>query len=93
MRCDQLRKQDTHLARLLRSIMADTLNAGLADIYSLELDIRKNAEDIRMDCDPRLIQRAIGNLIGNSLSHNPQRCAVTLGLEISENTIILRRHG
>ena len=84
-----LRKQEIHLARLLRTIAADTLNAGLADVYSLDLDISKEAEDLQLACDPRLIRRAIGNLIGNSVAHNPQGCSIMLKLETNENLIIL----
>lgn len=84
-----LRKQEIHLARLLRTIAADTLNAGLADVYSLDLDISKEAEDLQLACDPRLIRRAIGNLIGNSVAHNPQGCSITLKLETDKGQIIL----
>ena len=42
-----------------------------------------------MECDPRLLSRAINNLVQNSIKHNPQGCTICLRLDCSESTVSL----
>ncbi len=42
-----------------------------------------------MECDARLISRAINNLVQNSINHNPQGCTISLFLACSDTAIFL----
>ena len=42
-----------------------------------------------MECDARLISRAINNLVQNSIRHNPKGCTIGLCLDCSESAISL----
>ena len=84
-----LHKEPVRLSKLLRSYAADLLNAGISEKHSIEVEISPEAETAVIDCDARLISRAIGNLVQNSINHNPQGCHISLSLDcISENVSI-----
>ncbi len=84
-----LHKEPVRLSKLLRSYAADLLNAGIGGKHSVEVEISSEAETAVIDCDARLISRAIGNLVQNSINHNPQGCNISLSLDcISENVSI-----
>lgn len=76
-----IRKSLVSLSALLRSYTAELLNTGLPDQYSINIEIAPAAETILFDCDSRLISRAIGNLVLNSISHNPDGCDIALNLD------------
>ena len=84
-----LHKEPVRLSKLLRSYAADLLNAGIPEKYSLETEISKDAETAVIECDARLISRAINNLVQNSINHNPQGCTISLGLIRSDTAIFL----
>lgn len=85
-----LQKESVRLSKLLRSYAADALNAGMIDEkYPVELEISPDAESVSIECDPRLISRAIGNLVQNSIRHNPQGCVIRLRLDRSGKTVLL----
>lgn len=84
-----LHKEPVRLSKLLRSYAADLLNAGVSPEYSIEVEVSSDAETAVMECDARLISRAINNLVQNSMKHNPQGCAIRLYLDCSENMISL----
>ena len=84
-----LHKEPVRLSKLLRSYTADLLNAGIPEKYTLETEISKDAETVVMECDARLISRAINNLVQNSIHHNPQGCTICLRLTCSDASISL----
>lgn len=84
-----LNKEPVRLSKLLRSYVAELLNAGIPESYSVEIEVAPNAEMSMLDCDARLISRAVNNLVQNSISHNPQGCQIHLSLECSDTTIAL----
>ena len=84
-----LQKEPARLSKLLRACAADLLNAGIPEQYTLETEISQDAEAAIIDCDARLISRAIGNLVQNSIRHSPQGCTVRLGLACSDAAILL----
>lgn len=84
-----LHKEPVRLSKLLRSYAADLLNAGIALEYSVEVDISPNAEIAVMECEPRLISRAVNNLVQNSIRHNPQGCTIRLCLDCSDTAVSL----
>jgi len=85
-----LHKEPVRLFKLLRSYAADLLNAGIGEKHSIEVEISSEAETTVIDCDARLISRAIGNLVQNSINHNPQGCNIFLSLDcLSEKVSII----
>ena len=84
-----LRKEPVRLSKLLRSYAADLLNAGIGPEYSVDVEISSDAEAAVLECDARLISRAINNLVQNSIRHNPQGCPIHLCLDCLESTISL----
>nr|WP_326125810.1 HAMP domain-containing sensor histidine kinase [uncultured Oscillibacter sp.] len=84
-----LHKEPVRLSKLLRSYAADLLNAGIPEKYSLKTEISKGAETAVIECDARLISRAISNLVQNSIHHNPQGCTIALRLDCSDSTVFL----
>ena len=78
-----LHKEPVRLSKLLRSYVADLLNAGISEKHSVKVEISPEAEPAVIDCDARLILRAIGNLVQNSINHNPQGCDIFLSLDCS----------
>ena len=84
-----LKKAPVRLSRLLRFYAVELLNAGIPEKYSLETEISKDAETAVIECDARLISRAVGNLVQNSIRHNPQGCTISLRLACSDTAIFL----
>lgn len=76
-------------AGLLRSYAAELLNTGLPDKYSVHIEIAPAAEAVFFDCDARLISRAVGNLVQNSIGHNPEGCDIVLALDCTDESILL----
>jgi len=84
-----LHKEPVRPSKLLRSYAVDLLNAGISEKYLLETEIPKDTETAVIECDTRLISRAIGNLVQNSIHHNPQGCTISLQLACSDTAILL----
>ena len=62
-----LHKEVVRLSKLLRSYMADLLNTGISDSYIIGIQIDPDAENAVLECDARLISRAVNNLVQNSM--------------------------
>ncbi len=84
-----LHKEQIRLSKLIRSYVAELLNSGISDTYAIEIDIAPEAENAMLECDARLISRAINNLVQNSIKHNPQGCKIQLSLKNTGETLIL----
>lgn len=84
-----LHKEQVRLSKLIRSYIAELLNTGVYDAYTLNIEIAPDAETAVLECDARLISRAINNLVQNSIKHNPQGCEIRLILEKEENFLLL----
>lgn len=84
-----LHKEMVRLSKLLRSYVADLLNTGISDSYNIGIKITPDAENAVLECDARLISRAVNNLVQNSMKHNPQGCEVCISLTASQNHLIL----
>ena len=68
------------ISKLLRSFVADKINEGLEEPYSISLDIAPSAEQLEFNCNERLLERALSNLVNNSIRHNPNGCDITIEL-------------
>ena len=84
-----LRKEPLRFSKLLRSYAVELLNGGLSDSYLVEVEISPSAENAILECDSRLIWRAISNLVQNSIKHNPQGCEIMITMDCSETAITL----
>ena len=84
-----LNKEVVRLSKLLRSYTADLLNSGISDVYNIIVEVASDAENTVLECDARLITRAINNLVQNSMQHNPNGCEICLSLAVSERQLIL----
>lgn len=65
---------------LVRQCISDFLNDGLDEKYNLELDIGKDMESQMIEGDSSLLTRMLGNLIGNSIRHNPEGCRILVSV-------------
>ncbi|MCM1144270.1 MAG: HAMP domain-containing histidine kinase [Blautia sp.] len=90
-----LQKETIRLAKLLRSYATDLINSGLPDGYTLEVEIAPAAENCVIECDARLLTRAVNNLVQNSIHANPGGCTIVLVLQITDGKlhIIIRDNG
>ena len=84
-----LHKEQIRLSKLIRSYVAELLNSGISDAYTIEIDIAPEAENAMLECDARLISRAINNLVQNSIKHNPQGCKILLSLKNTGEALTL----
>lgn len=73
-----LRLTDFQPSKLLRKLVSDFYNQGLPDTHSIELYVDPGAEQITLNGDAALLERAFRNLIQNSIRHNPGGCTVTV---------------
>ena len=78
--CDlqPLRPETIQPAAFLRQTAADFLNGGLADGYSLELEL-PDAPLPPLEGDPFLLRRALNNLLTNCVRHNAPGCPIWMG--------------
>lgn len=78
-------------AALVRSCVADFYNEGLeaeqGGEYEFEIMIREEAEQIWIEADEGLLKRALRNLLGNSIRHNPEGCRITVILTEQEGML------
>lgn len=83
------------VAPLLRDVITDYLNSGLDDGFTLELGIDDDAQSVIVHGDEALLYRAVSNLIGNSIRHNPRGCTVkvTLRKRVGNCTIAIADDG
>jgi len=84
-----LQKENIRISKLLRSYAIDLINSGLPEIYSLEVAISPDSENSLIECDAKLITRAVNNLVQNSIHCNPNGCAIILALQITKEKLLL----
>ncbi len=75
---------------LLRECVADFYNEGLEQNFEINVEISDAAERSKICADEGLLRRALRNLIGNSIRHNPQGCTVEILLSASAGKIFCR---
>lgn len=84
-----LHKDKIFLCKLLREIVTEYLNNELDEKYDIDLEIDNKAEPISFIGDTRLINRAIQNIISNSINHNPDGCLITIRLIKNKDSLAL----
>lgn len=88
------KRTNVRICPLVRRIVTDIINSGLLDNpnFDIELDLRD--EKAALSADENLLERAVFNIINNSITHNEGGCKIrvlqyavggTVYLEISDN--------
>lgn len=67
-------------AAMVRGVAVEFLNSGLSSSYTIEVKVKPEAERIQLIADEKLLQRAIVNLVSNSIRHNPDGCHIVLAV-------------
>ncbi len=84
-----LRKEQTPLAPLIRSVAADMINDNISEQHTLEVSVSDDAQSGLLLGDKQLLKRAVLNLILNSLKHNPEGCNIKIDLNKNGENFIL----
>lgn len=79
-----LRKEQVHPAVVLREVAAGFLDDAAEGTLKIEMEIDRQAEDIVLLADRRLLVRALRNLFHNSLRHSEQTDAAKVKLSLRE---------
>ena len=84
-----------NLVAIARQSVVDFLNLGIGEKYPIEWNTDETLAACVINGDKELLRRAIGNLITNSQTHNPDGCAISVCVEKSdtEYKIIVKDNG
>lgn len=66
-----LRREPCQAGPLLRGLVADFCNGPLAQNAAVELELAPGTESFPLEVDRALLGRALDNVLGNSVRHNP----------------------
>lgn len=81
-----LRRAPVQIGPWLRRCVADFCDS---QGYSVDLLIREPAGQTVVDADSELLTRALDNLLGNSVRHNPSGCCITVLAEQTDGQLTL----
>ena len=84
-----LQQTPVHLCKIIREIVVEYLNSDINNKFEFELNLDRNAEQITIIGDERLLCRAIQNIISNSINHNENGCMISVSLGLHENNLTL----
>lgn len=73
------------VAQILRKVIAEFLNHTNYEAYPISLIIAPGSENIILEGDKNLLERALCNVIGNSVEHNENGCEITVILKKKES--------
>ena len=73
MKCSHFTRKKYACLNSFRSYVAELLNSGLSDAYTIEIDVAPEAENAMLECDARLISRAINNPLCRTASNITRR--------------------
>jgi K+-sensing histidine kinase KdpD len=82
-----MRLEYIHPAAFSRNMLAGFLNDVSNENYHVEIDIDKKTEAVLLSGDPHLFQRAINNILYNSVQHNPDGCKIYFSLRQVDNNV------
>ena len=78
-----------HPTVFCRELVATFLNNGIPESYSIELlAMDKELEPLKLKGDVHLFQRAINNILYNSIRHNPNGCDINIRLYQKDRHIL-----
>ena len=79
------KRSEVKICPLIRRVVSDILNSGIADKCEIELNLQNEKSVIL--ADESLIERAIFNLINNSVMHNENGCKIQISQYEREGTV------
>ena len=82
-----LRVETVYLAELARQVVCEFLDGGLEERYEIAFCADQKSESVSIPGDEALLKRALGNLIQNSIVHNPQGCRIAVSVVCGEGGI------
>ena len=87
--------QPLHMERvnavaLIRQIVVDYMNTEPEDAYPICWMTKEDIGVCVIQADPGLLKRAVGNLIQNSVNHNPSGCTIYVTVEHMEDVCQIR---
>lgn len=82
-----LRLEKVYLVELVRQVVCEFLDGGLEERYEIEFCADQESESVSILGDEALLKRALGNLIQNSIVHNPQGCRIAVSVLCREACI------
>ena len=84
-----------NLVAIARQSVVDFLNLGIGEKYPIEWNTDETLTACVINGDKELLRRAIGNLITNSQTHNPDGCTISVYVKKSntEYKIIVKDNG
>ncbi len=75
-----LRMEKVYLVELVRQVVCEFLDGGLEERYGIAFCADQENESVSILGDEALLKRALGNLIQNSIVHNPQGCRIDVSI-------------
>ena len=84
-----LHMTQSRLTEIVRKTAADAINASKGKDLSIEIEADGEAEGVTVECDEHLLGRAMGNVIQNSIVHNPQGCQVCINLSATDTDALI----
>ncbi|MCH5212981.1 MAG: HAMP domain-containing histidine kinase [Oscillospiraceae bacterium] len=84
------KRNDVKICPLLRRVVSDVLNSGIEDKCEIELKLQDEKSVI--SADEALIERAVFNLINNSIAHNENDCKIWISQYEREGTVYIDIH-
>ena len=84
-----LRMETVYLVELARQAICELLDSGLEERYEIEFCADQESESVSILGDEALLKRALGNLIQNSIVHNPQGCRIAVWVVRGEAGIMV----
>ena len=82
-----LRLEKIYLVELARQVVCEFLDGGLEEQYEIAFSSDQENESAMILGDEALLKRALGNLIQNSIVHNPQGCRISVSVLCGENGV------
>lgn len=73
-----IRRKPIKICSLIRRVVTEMLNSGISENFQIELVL--TYEKAQIFGDEALMERAVFNLLNNSIKHNPEGCTI----EVSE---------
>ena len=84
-----LRRKAVHAGPLLRQMVADFCNGPLAGDSEVELVISREAETATLQVDEALLERAVENILGNSVRHNPGTVRCRVAVSVTDRSLCI----
>lgn len=75
-----LQMEKVYLVELARQVVCEFLDGGLEERYGIAFCADQESESLSILGDEALLKRALGNLIQNSIVHNPQGCRIAVSV-------------